>query len=378
MLRRQLNSIALLCAGAVLTGCANVSIPTGASEEKYLNPRGGSPIATLINSASYDPTSRSIYLDVSQYKLQQLYTVPKHFNTASGNVTLYYPDAKPKDDYIWEFQAISLYSVSQIREVSLTLQDGTPVVVPVKLENKRVELDLNDVIDKIRPNARYSVVCDSCTRAALETAIPLESFPALPRSSGEVNLVVLPAERSAIRNKLREVRQAAIAEQRAREAEAREREQRLAREQREREAQAKKDEADRKREAARIAREGDGSPDDLVCKKYGFKPNTDAYASCRLQVATARREMQQQRAMYIEQQRQIEQAQEAERKRRQSAFMLGMGLRMMGGQSAAGAAIDQSVGAPMYQSPPPSTRMYTLPNGRMMTCTTTGSMTNCF
>lgn len=42
------------------------------------------------------------------------------------------------------------------------------------------------------------------------------------------------------------------------------------------------------------------------------------------------------------------QTQEAERKRRKIAFMLGMGLRMMGGQSASEAAIDQSVGAPMY------------------------------
>ena len=129
---------------------------------------------------------------------------------------------------------------------------------------------------------------------------------------------------------------------------------------------------------ARIAREGDGSPDDLLCKKYGFKPNTQAYASCRMQIDIAKREMQQQQAIYQAQLKQIEQAQEAARKRRQSDFMLGMGLRMMGGQSAAGAAVDQSVGAPMYQPPPPSTRTYTFPNGQMMTCTTTGSMTNCF
>ena len=46
--------------------------------------------------------------------------------------------------------------------------------------------------------------------------------------------------------------------------------------------------------------------------------------------------------------------------------MFGIGLRMMGGQSAAMTAVDQSAVAPMYQLPPPSTRTYTFPNSRMI------------
>lgn len=82
---------------------------------------------------------------------------------------------------------------------------------------------------------------------------------------------------------------------------------------------------------------------------------------------------------YLAQQQSLKEAQEKEKNRQQSTFMLGMGLRMMSGQSASGAAIDQSVGAPMYSPAATSpTRSYTFSNGRTMTCTTTGSFTDCF
>lgn len=46
----------------------------------------------------------------------------------------------------------------------------------------------------------------------------------------------------------------------------------------------------KKTEEERIAREGDGSPDDLACKKYGLKPQTQGYAECRMRLDLARQE----------------------------------------------------------------------------------------
>lgn len=46
----------------------------------------------------------------------------------------------------------------------------------------------------------------------------------------------------------------------------------------------------RKAEEERIAREGDGSPDDLSCKKYGLKPQTQGYSECRMRLDLSRKE----------------------------------------------------------------------------------------
>jgi len=43
---------------------------------------------------------------------------------------------------------------------------------------------------------------------------------------------------------------------------------------------------------------GDGSPDDKLCTGYGFKPGTTSYAQCRQQVEVARRDAQQRQAQY--------------------------------------------------------------------------------
>lgn len=59
---------------------------------------------------------------------------------------------------------------------------------------------------------------------------------------------------------------------------------RLKRIQLEREAKAKK------AEESRIAREGDGTPDDLSCKKYGLKPQTQGYSECRMRLDLSRKE----------------------------------------------------------------------------------------
>ncbi len=58
-------------------------------------------------------------------------------------------------------------------------------------------------------------------------------------------------------------------------------------------------------EEERIAREGDGSPDDLQCKKYGLKLQTQGYAECRMRLDLARRD--QQREQQRDQQKQRDQ-----------------------------------------------------------------------
>lgn len=60
-------------------------------------------------------------------------------------------------------------------------------------------------------------------------------------------------------------------------------------------------------EAARIQREGDGSPDDLACKSYGFKPNSLPYAECRQRIATQRQAAIQQQQFEMQRQRLAEQ-----------------------------------------------------------------------
>jgi hypothetical protein len=129
----------------------------------------------------------------------------------------------------------------------------------------------------------------------------------------------------------------------------------------------------------RLANEDDGGTDDLLCKKFGFKPNTQNYANCRLIINIAKNDLQQQQSQFLSQQQALKEAQDKDKKMQQSTFMLGMGLRMMIGQSASGAAVDQSIGA-LFFNPTSSNNMrtYTFSNDKQMTCTTTGSFTDCF
>lgn len=119
-----------------------------------------------------------------------------------------------------------------------------------------------------------------------------------------------------------------------------------------------------------------------TCSNYGFKRGTNQFADCMMRIDLARREMLQQQAYYAQQMMQYQQqvaAREAEQKRRQSAYMTELGIRMMGGQAPLDAAVSVGTGAPITQPQMPSTtRLYTLPNGRSMTCTSSGNIVNCF
>ena len=147
-------------------------------------------------------------------------------------------------------------------------------------------------------------------------------------------------------------------------------------------SEARNIELARQREQERIAKEGDGSPDDLTCKKYGFKPSTEGYAQCRLQIDIAKKDATQRQAAYQEQKRQYDAqvaAVEKERERRQGAALMEYGVRLMGGQSPANAAVNVGTGAPITPPTLPMTNQtYMLPGGRMMNCTTAGTVTNCY
>lgn len=102
----------------------------------------------------------------------------------------------------------------------------------------------------------------------------------------------------------------------------------------------------KKLEAERVAKEGDGSPDDLRCKGYGLKPQSQGYAECRMRLDLNReqakehqrgndlkqQELQIRHQQQVEQQRQLQAQQEelqAEQKRRQQrdAVLLLQGLQ---------------------------------------------------
>lgn len=77
-------------------------------------------------------------------------------------------------------------------------------------------------------------------------------------------------------------------------------------------------------ERERVAREGDGSAHDLLCKKYGLKPLTSQYADCRIQLDTHASQQAEQRRLY--EQSLAEYQRERERRKGEAMFLLGMGM----------------------------------------------------
>lgn len=135
-------------------------------------------------------------------------------------------------------------------------------------------------------------------------------------------------------------------------------------------------------EEARIAKEGDGSTDDLLCKKYGLKPQTSGYAECRMRIDFAKTESKRQQEQFEREQAVYERqlaAIEREKNRRRNAALMELGGRMMGGQSPIEALNSLETGAPIAPiRTKPINQTITLPGGRMINCTTIGTMTNCF
>jgi len=124
-----------------------------------------------------------------------------------------------------------------------------------------------------------------------------------------------------------------------------------------------------------ISANSSSDPDDASCRGYGFKPRSSEYAACRLQIDQARKDAQRQQAQFAQEQKQYQAQLEEQRKQRSMAA--GLALMQLGSGITSGAYNpSNSYGA--KPTPPNPNRTITLPGGRTMNCTTTGTVTNCF
>jgi hypothetical protein len=114
---------------------------------------------------------------------------------------------------------------------------------------------------------------------------------------------------------------------------------------------------------------GDGTPDHATCARYGFQAGTVEYSQCRMQIDTARNQAQQQQRQYEEQ---IAAQQKAkDQAKGEAALLLGLGLMAGSGQR-------QSINNNLTTiQPPQMDRIYNLPGGKFMRCSTMGMVTNC-
>ena len=123
--------------------------------------------------------------------------------------------------------------------------------------------------------------------------------------------------------------------------------------------------------------------DDATCRKYGFRPNTNEYASCRLQIDQAKQSAAQEKRRYFEQKRQYdlqmeEYKREQDDKKADAMLMLGLSLLAGGGGGGGGGGGSNSIAPTPPLMPQMGPRTYILPGNKMMTCNTTGNITNCF
>lgn len=126
---------------------------------------------------------------------------------------------------------------------------------------------------------------------------------------------------------------------------------------------------------------GDGGADDATCQKYGFEPSTQNYAECRLKIDMVRKQIELQQDQFntqMELYRKQEADIEDQQSRRFWAGVAGIGFGMMRGSTPVD-SYRQSIGLPPA---PPAVQNYTItmPNGRTTNCsymTNTRSM-NCF
>ena len=125
----------------------------------------------------------------------------------------------------------------------------------------------------------------------------------------------------------------------------------------------------KQKQAQTAITQGDGTPDHATCAKYGFQAGTTEYSQCRMQIDTARKQAEEQERQYQDQL--AAQARAKEEAQGEALFLLGMGM-LSGAQPNR-----RSNNFPLIQ-PPRRNHTYTLPNGRIMTCNTNGSFTNCF
>jgi hypothetical protein len=136
------------------------------------------------------------------------------------------------------------------------------------------------------------------------------------------------------------------------------------------------------RDEEKVFQAGDGSPQDSLCKRYGFRPQTDSYAECRMRIDFAEAESRRQQEQFEREQAEYERrvaAIERERERQRSARLFELSARLLSGQSIPDAFATLGTGAPMApRRPSPIMQTIILPGGGRINCTTMGAMTNCF
>jgi hypothetical protein len=129
------------------------------------------------------------------------------------------------------------------------------------------------------------------------------------------------------------------------------------------------------------AQQGDGSQDDQTCQRYGLKPGQPEYGNCRMQINLAKQQAAREQARYEAEMAAYEQQKqelEAERKRQLAMRQLQMGLGLMSGQVTLEDIGRSSVGLPPAPQPPAiQNQTIRLPGGGIVNCTTTGTFTNC-
>lgn len=129
------------------------------------------------------------------------------------------------------------------------------------------------------------------------------------------------------------------------------------------------------------AKQGDGSQDDQTCQKYGLKPGQPEYGNCRMQIDMARAQAAREQARYEAELAAYEEEKnrrEAEIKRQRALKQLQLGLGMMSGQITLEDFNRANLGLPPAPKPPSiQNQTIRLPGGSMMHCTTTGSFTHC-
>ena len=139
---------------------------------------------------------------------------------------------------------------------------------------------------------------------------------------------------------------------------------------------------------------GDGSADDGLCQKYGFKIATAPYSECRMKVEIARKQNEQSERIYAQQKRQYEAelqryqeqaaAYEREKERQKGLAMMKFGLALMGGQSPNASENLANAGRSVLGMPPiaptaPTFQTFTITGltGRMVNCNVFGNNVNC-
>lgn len=122
--------------------------------------------------------------------------------------------------------------------------------------------------------------------------------------------------------------------------------------------------------------------DTNLCINYGFKPNTQEFSSCRLQISLARQQIEKLEAIESQQQAQYAQqlaAQKAAQDAAQSQALFELSSRMLSGQSALGAL--SAIGSGQSFVPPRTEerriQTFRMPNGAIFTCARTGSFISC-